>query len=237
MKIEVLYPEVCCLYGDRSNIDYLAMAVPGSEIIMTSLTDDPRFAYEPVDLVYLGSLSEHSQELVLERLRPFANVIRLLLDRDDTVFLATGNAMELFGQYIQREDGTRCEALGITDTYAVRQTPNRFNSVLLAEFDGMKVIGYITRFSHSFGLKEEDALMRITKGTGINPDTKLEGVRRGKLIATYLVGPLLPTNPDFTLWLLELCGIKDAALPFEEAARKAYEKRLADTEAATVLLQ
>ena len=44
MKIEVLYPEVCCLYGDKSNMDYLKLCMPECEMVYTSLTDEPRFA-------------------------------------------------------------------------------------------------------------------------------------------------------------------------------------------------
>lgn len=236
MKIEVLYPEICSLYGDSANVRYLEMCLPDAEIIRTSLTDEPRFVYEPVDLVYMCSMSEHSQELVLERLMKVKNVIHLLMDDEKTVFLMTGNAFEVFGEYIQREDGSKVEGLGLIPTYSVRQTPNRFNSVQLAAFGDIKVLGYTTRFSHTWGNSENDCFFKIIKGTGINPDSKLEGYHKGKFCGTYFTGPLLPLNPDFTLWLLKEMGSDVTSLPFEEEARLAYQKRLKDTEAATVLL-
>ena len=37
MKIEMLYPEVCNLFGDISNIKYLKKCLPDAEIIKTEI--------------------------------------------------------------------------------------------------------------------------------------------------------------------------------------------------------
>lgn len=237
MKIEVLYPEVGCLFGDIANVRYLEQCFPDAEFIKTSLNDEPRFVYEPVDLVYMGSMSEHSQEMVLERLMKVKNVIHLLLDDEKTVFLMTGNAFEVFGEYIQREDGSRVEGLGLIPTHSVRQTPDRFNSVLMGTFNDMTVLGYTSRFSHTWGNSGADCLFKITKGTGSNPDSMLEGYHRGKFYGTYFIGPILVINPDFALHIFREMGVENMTLPFEAEARLAFEKRLADTKAATVLRQ
>jgi hypothetical protein len=41
MKIEVLFPEFCNLYGDMSNIEYLHKCIPEAEIIYTSIDEEP----------------------------------------------------------------------------------------------------------------------------------------------------------------------------------------------------
>ena len=43
MKIEVLFPEVCNLYGYLANIRYLKRSFKKLEIIETKLTDEPYF--------------------------------------------------------------------------------------------------------------------------------------------------------------------------------------------------
>ena len=43
MTIEILYPEVCNLYGDLMNIEYLRRAVPEAEVVKTSLKTRPAF--------------------------------------------------------------------------------------------------------------------------------------------------------------------------------------------------
>ena len=57
MIIEALYPEVCNLYGDLSNIRYLARSC-GAEIVNTSLKETPRFVTEDPALVYMGTTTE-----------------------------------------------------------------------------------------------------------------------------------------------------------------------------------
>ena len=70
MKIEILYPEFCNLYGDLANMDYLRRCLPQAEFVETSLQEEPLLAREKVDMVYLGPMTERLQEAVLEKLRP-----------------------------------------------------------------------------------------------------------------------------------------------------------------------
>ena len=228
MKIEILYFDLCCLYGDKGNTMLLRKALPAAEFIETGLNDTPAFLQGDVDLCYLCSMSEKSQELVLSRLLPHKEVIQTLSREGKCLFLAVGNALELLGQYIQREDGSRVEALGLFDTYTVRQTPNRFNSLMRGEFEGMTLLGYTSRFSHTFGITEQIAMQRITAGAGQNPKDALEGIRAGRVLATYMNGPLLVENPDFTHWLLKQLDADVEELPGEAALRQAYEQKLKD---------
>lgn len=228
MKIEVLYSDLCCLYGDKGNTMLLRKCLPQAEFIETGLNDRPAFLDGDVDLVYLCSMSEQSQELVLSRLMPHREAIANLAKEGKTLFFVVGNALELLGKYIQREDGSKVEALGLFDTYAVRQTPNRFNSLMRIAFEGMTLLGYTSRFSHTYGLTEDIAFGRVEAGSGENPGSKLEGIRSGRVLATYLSGPVLVANPDFAHWFLKELGAPADKLPCEEALRQAYDQRLKD---------
>ncbi len=53
MKIEILFPEFCNIYGDYGNIIYLKECLPEAEFIETSLNEEPKFITEDVDLVYM----------------------------------------------------------------------------------------------------------------------------------------------------------------------------------------
>ena len=95
MKVEVLYPEVCNLYGDLMNIEYLKRSAGDIEIIDTSLKSVPYFAgHDDVSLIYMGTMTERSQELVLKALSPYKERIVSLIDAGQ-LFLITGNALEL----------------------------------------------------------------------------------------------------------------------------------------------
>ena len=228
MRIEILYSDLCCLYGDKGNTMFLRQCLPGAEFNETRLNDTPAFLSGNVDLVYLCSMSEKSQELILSRLMPHKDTIAAMAKEGDTLFFAVGNSLELLGQYIQREDGSRVEALGLFDTWAVRQTPNRFNSLMRIGFEGMTLLGYTSRFSHTQGLTEDIAFGRVEAGAGANPEAKIEGIRSGKVLATYLSGPVLVANPDFAHWFLKELGAPVEKLPCEEALRQAYDQRLKD---------
>ena len=223
MKIEILYPELCCLYGDKGNTKFLQQCLPEAEFMYTQLNETPHFLSEDIDLCCMYSMSEQSQEWILSRLMPHADAIKAAMEGGKTLFLLTGNALELLGKYIQREDGSKVEALGMFDTYTVRQAPNRFNTLIQAEFADMTLLGYTSRFSHTYGVSEKLAMAKVTIGSGCEKGGKLEGIRFGRIIATYLLGPLLVANPDFAKWLLGQLGVSEPRLPFEADLYKAYE--------------
>lgn len=223
MKIEILYTELCCLYGDKGNTMFLRKCLPDAEFIYTALNEKPHFLTEDIDLCCMYSMSEQSQERILDRLLPYRDEIAKCFESGKTLFLLTGNALELLGKYIQREDGSKVDALGIFDTYTVRQAPSRFNTLIQAEFEGMTLLGYTSRFAHTYGVTDTLAMAKVSIGTGCEPGSKLEGIRSGRVIATYLLGPLLVANPDFAKWLLKELGVAAPVLPFEADLYKAYE--------------
>ena len=226
MRVEILYPELCCLYGDKGNTLFLRRCLPDAEFITTTLNETPAFLSGDVDLCYMASMSEQSQELILQRLLPHKDAIVSMMREGKCLFLLTGSAMELLGQYIQREDGSRVEALGAYDIYSVRQAPKRFNTLVRADFRGTTLLGYTSRFAHTFGITEDIALAKTDIGCGGCTDSCWEGICHGSVIASYLLGPMLVLNPDFSRWLLGRLGLEDAALPFEEDLRRSYLQQL-----------
>lgn len=228
MKIEILYPEICTLYGDKGNTMYLKLCLPEAEFIETTLNAKPLFLTEDIDMVYMCSMSEQSQELILDRLLPLKEEIFRVLDAQKTLFFFVGNSLELLGKYIKREDGSKVEALAYFNSYSVRQTPNRFNSLMKAKFENMTLLGYTSRFSHTFGVPEQDAFCKMEIGAGMNPKTVYEGIHKGKIIATYMQGPILVANPDFAHYILKLLGADQEKLPLEDEMREAYAQKLKD---------
>ena len=225
MRIEILYPELCCLYGDKGNTKFLRQCLPEAEFIETGLNTKPAFLSEDIDLCCMYSMSEKSQELILNRLSPFKREIADACKTGKTLFLFLGNALELLGSYIQREDSTKVDGLGVFDTHTVRHAPNRFNTLIKAAFEEMELLGYTSRFADTFGITEDLAMCQVSIGSGSDPKTKLEGIRSGRVVATYLLGPLLVANPDFSKWLLKQLGVEDPVLPYEEALYLAYETK------------
>lgn len=227
MIVEVLFPELGGLYGDSANMRYLAACAPDVEIVSTDNRSIPRFVTERVDMLYIGSMPEAKQALAAERLRPYTARLRELIE-DGVVVLATGNAMELLGEYVA--DGEKkTPMLGLFAFHAKRDMTVRHNSMFLGEFEDMRIVGYKSQFAFCHGDFAAHPFIRVIGGCGNHPTDTLEGLRYRNVFATYLLGPLLALNPLFTKYLLRLLG-HDDTLAFEEDAMAAYHFRLSHLE-------
>ncbi len=232
IKIEFLFPEIANLFGEPFNVKYLKNSLQDVEVIETSLTDTPKFITEDVDMIYLGSMSEKSQELVIEKLKNYKTELENYISKNK-VALFTGNAMEILGNYIEEDNGNKIEALGLFDFYAKRDMKHRFNTLFLGEFEDsekIKVLGFKSTFSFCYSEKQDNYLFKSIRGCGINKESELEGIRKNNCFGTYLIGPLLVLNPLFTKYIMKLLGEENPKLQFEEEAMECYNKRLEEFE-------
>lgn len=225
MTIEILFQEVCGLYGDSQNPTYLEATLPDAQFIYTKLTDVPYFVDNRPDIVYIGCMSESTQRRVIEALKPHKDRICELID-SGTPILATGNAGEIFAKSISYvSEGVETEALGIFDLKVKTDLFNRYNSMVLGELQDFKIVGFRSQFSFLYGDNSDNYFIKCVRGDGINPQSKLEGMRKNNLICTQLLGPILPLNPLFCEYFIGLTG-KQAPAAFRESAMNAYEQRL-----------
>ena len=227
--IEVLYPEYNNLYGDRGNLSYLKRKLQDAgaaiEWVYTHLEDTPAFVQRSVDLLYIGPCTERQQEEEIRRLMPYREALAARM-QSEQLTLATGNAMELFEEYILRADKSRVEGLGLIPLHAERFSRLRYNELCVGIFEDLRVVGFKNQLSHSYG-ENTHPFLHMQTGTGIHPQTDAEGWQIGGFFGTYLIGPLLPLNPPLAGQLLRrlLPTYIDHPLPFEQ---EAYEKRLAE---------
>ena len=228
IKIEFLFPEIANLYGDPFNVKYLKNSLKEAEIIETALTDVPRFVNEEIDMIYLGSMSERAQELIIEKLKTYKKELMEFIEKKK-VALFTGNALEILGKYIEDENGNKIEGLGIFDIYAKRDMKHRFNTLFYGEFEdreNIKIVGFKSTFSFSYTEENDKYMMKAIRGCGINKESKLEGIKQNNCFGTYLIGPFLVLNPLFTKYIMSLLGEENPQLQFEEEAMNCYKKRV-----------
>lgn len=230
MKIEILFPEVSNIYGDFGNIMYLKKCMPDAEFIETNLGIKPCFLENDINLVYLGSMTEKMQEKVIKELMQYKEDINKKI-QENQVFLFTGNAFEVIFKYIEKDDGTKIEALNIVDIYAKRQMMKRFNSLFLGEFHGMKIVGFKDQFSHEYGDNSKNYFAKVLRGCGLNRESKLEGIRIKNFIGTSILGPILVLNPEFTKYFIHnILKQKNVKIAYEEESIKSYNKRIEEFE-------
>ena len=230
MKIEILFPEISNIYGDSGNVMYLKQSIPNVEIIETNLGEKPAFIEDEIDLIYLGSMTEKMQEKAINSLMEYKENIKIGIN-EGQAFLCTGNAIEIFGQYIENEDGSKIDGLNILDIYSKRDMMHRYNSLFLGEFEGIKIVGFKSQFSHEYGDNATNYFAKVIRGSGLNKNSKLEGIKVNNFIATTILGPILVLNPEFTKYFIKnILKQENVSIAFEEEAMEAYRKRLAEFE-------
>lgn len=225
MVVEILFQEVCGLYGDSQNATYLQATLPDAQFVYTKLTDIPYFADNTPDLIYIGCMSETIQRRVIAKLLPYRERISQLID-NGTPILATGNAGEIFAKQIHYVSENICtDALGIFDLTVKTDLFKRYNSMVLGALEDQKIVGFRSQFSFLYGDNTENYFVKCLRGDGINPESKLEGMRKNNLICTQLLGPILPLNPIFCEYFVGLSGVT-ATAAFKDSAMAAYKQRL-----------
>jgi CobQ-like glutamine amidotransferase family enzyme len=233
LTIEMLFPEIANLHGDNFNVTYLSQCRPDARVIRTSLTDTPAFVSGPVDLIYLGPLTEHGQLKAIERLAPHRDRIEALIE-SGTTFLFTHNAVEVLGTRIRNDEmNYDVPGVGVFELESTLAMFGRYNGKVMGTVPEVgpehPIVGYKSQFSM---VKASDSLpgfLTADRGIGRNTTTAIEGVRRGNFIGTSLIGPLLVVNPHFTRNLLaQLDPDSEPKLAHEEFALAAYDARLAD---------
>ncbi len=232
IKIEILFPEFCNLFGDMSNMLYLQRCLPQGEFVKTPFSEEPLFLRERPSLVYLGPMTERTQEKVIEKLRPYKERLWQLIE-EGVCFLFTGNALEVLGEYIETEEGKRLPALALFQLHAKRDMMHRHNSTFLGRLGQEEVMGFKSQFTMAFAPPDYHPFLEVVKGVGLHEKCKTEGIRYKNFVGTYLLGPVLILNPCLTKLLLTQMGLPQAELAFASEIESAYRQRLKDFHAKT----
>lgn len=227
MIVEILFNEVCNLYGDGQNVTYLQATLPDAQFIFTALTDQPYFSDNRPDMIYIGSMSEAIQRRVIEKLLPLKDRIHELVD-SNVLILATGNAGEIFTKHISYvTEKVEVDALGVADFTVKTNLFDRYNGKVLGTFEDLDIVGFRSQFSFLYGDNDKNYFVKCTRGTGINRQSSLEGFRVNNLFVTQILGPILPLNPLFCERLIALTG-NSVSAAYRDDAIAAYEQRLAE---------
>ena len=220
MIIEYLYSDVTALYGDSYNIKYLSECVKDCQVIHTAFNDVPYFVNHKVDLIYMGSMMERYQEIIIKQLKPYREKIKELIE-EGTFFLMSGNALEIFGNSIDD-----IKALQIFDYTSKRDFSHHHNSCFLGKIENMKIVGFKSCFSYT--TSNSYPFIEVEKGYGF-VNSKNEGIKYKNFYGTYLIGPLMILNPDFCQYFLTQMNV-EYNLPFYQAVYQAYQIRLKEFE-------
>lgn len=225
MVVEILFNEICNNNGDGQNVTYLQASLPHAEFIFTSLLDVPYFVENRPDMIYIGSMSENTQRMVINKLMPYKARIAELVEANIPI-LATGNAGEIFCEKIDYiAENQSIDGLGFFDMSVKTDWFKRYHAKVLGNMGELQIVGFRAQFSFIYGDNSDCYFIKCQRGIGINPNSSLEGLRKNNLICTQLLGPILPLNPLFCEYFISLTGL-DSPAAYRDAAMRAYEQRL-----------
>lgn len=241
LKVCWMYPEVLDLYGDNGNMMVLHKLCKerGIEFILTTCSLGEEIDLSDYDLLYLGGGDAHEQLSIIPDLLSRKENIQKAMNENTFVFL-NGDSYQLFGQYFITEDSQKVDGLQIYDYYTDLGTDKERcvgNIVIDADLDGMhtKIVGFENHSGQTKNVSKP--LGRVLSGYGNSFEAGSEGFYDGKVLGTYMHGPLFPKNSvlaDFVISKalqkrnpeFKYSDLKAFKNKFEDDARAVMFKRL-----------
>jgi CobQ-like glutamine amidotransferase family enzyme len=207
IRVGHLYPDYLNIYADRGNIAVLTRraAWRGHELEVSSLgMDDPIVPGEH-DLFYVGGGQDREQLLVAEDLVRKAQPLRDAVALGAAV-LAVCGGYQLLGRGYRGFHGEDMPGIGLLPLETVAGDRRMIGDVLIeCELDPGEprtLAGFENHAGRTRLDPEAEPLGRVLAGFGNDGESGFEGCRAGRVIGTYLHGPLLPRNVWLADWLL-----------------------------------
>ena len=193
MRINILclYNDIMNLYGDNGNIKVIKYHLDELKIKykIDYLTIDDEIDFSKYDLVTIGSGTEQNRLICLNHLLKYKKEIKKEIE-NNKFFLITGNALALFGKAINNQ-----KALNIFD-FSIEET-ERISKEIITKYDNniKDIYGFI---NHQDKIIDNENIF------------KNNFIKNKNFYGTYILGPLLARNPEFTeSFINELIKFKD----------------------------
>ncbi len=214
LRIGLVFPELLGTYGDRGNAVVLVeravrRGIAAELVEIAAGTPIPG----DLDVYLLGGGEDAPQEMAAAGLRGSRAAIAGAID-GGAVMLAVCAGFQLVGGRYETGRGEVIEGLGLIDAVTIGGGRRLIGEVVVEPepFPGA-TLRMLSGFENHSGRTQlgpdEQPLGRVVVGGG-NGDGA-DGVRRERILGTYLHGPLLARNPDLADVLLAL--VVDGPLP------------------------
>jgi hypothetical protein len=202
-----LYPDYLNIYADRGNIAVLSRraAWRGHELEVRSVSVGEALQPDEHDLLYIGGGQDREQALVAQDLLAKAENVRAAV-AGGAALLAVCGGYQLLGRSYRDFHGVDLPGIGLLPFDTVAGEKRMIGNVLLECELEPGVRRTLAGFENHVGRTRLDPgsqpLGRVVAGFGNDGESGFEGCRVGRVVGTYLHGPLLPRNPWFADWLL-----------------------------------
>jgi hypothetical protein len=212
-----LYPDYLNIYADRGNIAVLERRATwrgiGFDYRAIGLGDP---LPGDVDLFYVGGGQDREQALVAPDLAARGPALAEAVEAG-AALLAVCGGYQLLGRFYRDRSGAELPGIGLLPLHTVAGSRRMIGDILLecelARGERRTLAGFENHAGRTFLDAGAEPLGRVLYGFGNNGEDDYEGCRAGRVVGTYLHGPLLPRNPWLADWLLGQALARSAAEP------------------------
>lgn len=177
IRVAHLYYDLMNLYGEIGNLKVIEYQLKKQKInvIIDKLSLNDKIEFEKYDLIYMGSGTKKSTLLVLEDLKKYKQQVKEYIE-NNKFMLVTGNSINVFSKKIGDT-----EALNIFD----------FN----ISYSNTRLVGDVI-LDNIIGFQNRDTLIENNNNPIFN-NSEI-GIHYKNFYGTYIIGPLLIRNPNFS---------------------------------------
>ncbi len=209
MRIVVghLFPDYLNIYADRGNMAVLTRraAWRGHELEVRALGVSDELRPGEHDLYYMGGGQDREQELIVPALSAHGEALRAAV-AGGAAFLAVCGGYQLLGRFYRDRSGNELPGVGLLPLHTIAGERRMIGDVLLEcelePGERRTLAGFENHAGRTYLDEGARPLGRVLAGFGNDGESGFEGCHAGRVVGTYLHGPLLPRNPWLADWLL-----------------------------------
>jgi lipid II isoglutaminyl synthase (glutamine-hydrolysing) len=207
IRVGHLYPDYLNIYADRGNIAVLSRraAWRGHELEVTPLGLNEELEPGRHDLYYIGGGQDREQLLVAADFVRKGEALHEAV-AGGAAMLAVCGGYQLLGRGYRGFHGEDLPGVGLLPLETVAGARRMIGDILiecgLAPGGRRTLAGFENHAGRTRLDPGAEPLGRVVAGHGNDGESGFEGCRAGRVIGTYLHGPLLPRNPWLADWLL-----------------------------------
>lgn len=209
MKIIIahLYPEEMNIYGDRGNIYSLVYRLKQRHIsvLVKSVGINDPLPPGSFDLLFGGGGQDSQQQLIAKDLLKRKTVLHQACQNNIPMLTICGS-YQLFGRYFQTFSGPKMTGISIFDACTIASKQRKIGNIIIKTKWG-DFVGFENHSGNTWLNSGAKPFGKVVLGFGNNGLDKTEGAIKNNVFGCYLHGPLLPKNPHFCDYLIQLALI------------------------------
>ena len=240
LRVVVVYPDLLGTYGDGGNGLILLRRAQWRGIDAELLEAPSSERLPEAELYCLGGGEDGPQVLAARRLQEDGRLASAVAGGATVLGVCAG--FQLLGETFPDASGAQVEGLGLLGMRTIKGTGRRAVGELagasLSTDEGGLGIGMLSGFENHSGRTQLDEgtipLARVVAGVGNGGGDGSEGAVAGRVVGTYLHGPVLARNPQLADRLLEMATGTRSLVALDDRRELAlHDERLASVSQAS----